>query len=300
MIKEDENVTIEYGQWLESPSHGLPKPICKQTQYSRDNHLGNTHGGFPLMFNWTIPNDMEHEHCVFRIRYNITSGDYDAWSANSTMNKMKGKNYANMDIASRFGLQPMNADGRGYVFKQNPIVELFDEFPTTPPMSGNDKDFGLRLAINTNQFGRTFQDRSHTFAVRRRPDDIDCKTIHNLNVRGKRGNIVQTYPGVEYDFVPNRLHARDGDCIHFQWTGSNTNPNNNDGQGKAGTDRSNVVMLEPQRYDEGSGVAVPSGNKIGHWGNSYPEHLDDSKISFLGLGKEDLDQLAGLTHCKFA
>eukprot|EP00118_Oscarella_pearsei_P024793 m.306807 g.306807 ORF g.306807 m.306807 type:complete len:796 (+) comp41600_c0_seq1:94-2481(+) len=300
MIKAGENVSIEYGKWTLSPSHDIPKPECKQTQFSRDNHLGNTVGGFPLMFNWTIP-DINHEHCVFRIRYNITSGEFDGWdsSVNASKNKQKGKNYADLDIASRFGLQHNNADGRGYVFKQNPVVEIFDEFDTTPVTSGNDKDFGLRLAISTNQFGRTFQDRSHTFAVRPRPDNLDCGVIHNLNVRGKRGNIVQTYPGVEYDFVPNRLHTRDGDCVHFQWTGSNTNPNNNDGQGKAGTDRSNIVMLEPQRYAEGNGVAVKDGSKVGHWGNSYPEHLDNSKVQFLGLGKDTLDQLAGLTHFQF-
>jgi len=58
--------------------------------------------------------------------------------------------------------------------------------------------------------------RSFLFAVRPRPSGTDAKNIHNLNVRGKRGNIVQVFPSVEYDFVPNNLEAASGDYIHFQ------------------------------------------------------------------------------------
>ncbi len=63
------------GVWIESPAHGVDAPICKETQYTRDNHLGNSYGAYPPIYNWTIPNNV-NENCVFRIRYNISTNDY--------------------------------------------------------------------------------------------------------------------------------------------------------------------------------------------------------------------------------
>ena len=37
------------------------------------------------MFNWTIP-DTPHEHCAVRIRYNISTEDYDPWRTNHSSN----------------------------------------------------------------------------------------------------------------------------------------------------------------------------------------------------------------------
>jgi len=54
---------------------------------------------------------------------------------------------------------------------------------------------------------------------------------------------VQTYPATEYDFTPQALTVDQDDFVHFQWTGCDTNPAGNAGEGKTQTDRSNIVQI---------------------------------------------------------
>merc|ERR1712024_74258 len=91
---------------------------------------------------------------------------------------------------------------RGYVFRNDPEVDPFGY----EPFGGTEKKSRilLQLAINTDQFGRTFQDRTHCFSVKDRAEAgiEDKKDITLVTVQGKRGNIVQVYPATEYFFTP--------------------------------------------------------------------------------------------------
>jgi len=195
--------------------------------------LGNTiTGGFATYW-WTVPNLSDNtktdgEACILRVRYNISTAEYNPFWTFSTQN------------------------GNSAPIKQDPFLSTTQTFPSE-----------LSLAVNTNQYGRTFQDRSYVFNIRPRPAHLQWwMTIWNLNVQGKRGNIVDVYPSVEYDFIPKQLVVPGGDVLHVQWTGSDYNPNrtpNNaeggpvDPQDNASTraDRHNIVQID------GSNVNVP-------------------------------------------
>ena len=117
------------------------------------------------------------------------------------------------------------------------------------PVFNTSQGVPVRMAVNTAQYGRVFEDRSYTFDILERPQELKEVTIHNINIQGKRGNIAQVRNCIEYDFVPNNISVSQDDYIHFQFIGSDYNPQGNDGEGRAGTDRSNVVMIETHRHN---------------------------------------------------
>merc|ERR1711953_422654 len=224
-------------------------PFCVKAAWSQVNNLGNVkdtaNGGLPQNWDWTLPTidqfaasgcyvynsagtgGQKYVRVVTRLRYNMTTMDYAPYATTAACNQNKKGNVQS----------PV---------EQNPTVDV-----------GVDMQ-GLRLALNTAQTGRTFQDRSHVFRVMKMPDAAgaaamkSANKIINVSVQGKRGNIVQTFPAVEYDFWPKTVEMNIGDCAAFQWTGSNTHNNGNPagdgqagdaGEGRGGTDRSNLIQI---------------------------------------------------------
>ena len=210
--------------WCTDPAHGLAAPLCMVGPEARQNHLGNVAGGSANGMNWTLPLVKQDTTIVLRVRYNMSTAD---------------ANYLSIvgDAGQNGATIPDNDENEAGGYKS--IIGL---------------DGDVSIAINSNQVGRTFQDRSYTFVVKARPAELEGKTIKNLNVRGKRGNIVQAYPSVEYDFVPQKLEVGSEDYIHLQWTGSDYNPNRNGNNGEGGpyaannnnqetkSDRHNLVL----------------------------------------------------------
>jgi len=237
--------------------------FCQEQAFSQVNSLGNvdgtSKGGQMDSTEWWVPKiaQLEEWGChkytetvngnqrsfvgaMMRMRYNISTMDYDPYTTDSTFNN-----------------DPEN--GVISPVQQNPTVDVGAYMQ------------GLQLAINTAQTGRTFQDRSHKFYIAENlqaPGSGDLQfaenNILNVNVRGKRGNIVQTFPAVEYDFEPNDVVLVQGQCMHLQWAGSNTHNNGNPagdgqagdaGEGRGGSDRSNLMEMQslrqsyPMTYD---------------------------------------------------
>lgn len=216
--------------WIEQDSWGLEAPECLEVPWSRENQLGNGANGYANMYNWTLPRGEPCVKtgnciCVLRARYNISSEEPD---------------HPDMNRPDTGFIDYTNND-KGSVQFQDPTVEVGGDNDTEGADGAPNQ---LEIASDTTQFGRTFQDRSHTWVLKKRPKGINKNArIYNLNVKGKRGNIVQTYPSTEYDFIPQYLYIRVGDYIHFQWTGCDNNPAGNAGEGTAGTDRSNMVQM---------------------------------------------------------
>ena len=64
------------GEWKEQAAFEEPPPECTGGISSRDNHNGNVRNGQPHYYMWKIPEFLTGR-VVLRIRYNITTKDFD-------------------------------------------------------------------------------------------------------------------------------------------------------------------------------------------------------------------------------
>ena len=91
-----------------------------------------------------------------------------------------------------------------------------------PKTKATDGQTELQLALNTAQVGRTFQDRTHIFLLKPRSvlsEKYQKSTIKYIHGMGKRGNIQQAYPSMEYRFFPELLRVTTDDVVCFVWSG---------------------------------------------------------------------------------
>jgi len=264
------------GQWTEAESWGLSAPDCIVHPYSADNNLGMAYysdvkgeskmSGYapqPALYKWTVPKDAagpnpdEGQLCVIRIRYNITTTDYISHEyltnhgnyIDSVYNCPEGgaaqpENDYNPDQPQCAGNITESSVPFGY---EDPYVKMFADLPE------------LSIALDTAQNGRTFQDRTHVFRVANKPNGIpDGVKIFNLGTRGRRGNIVQSYPSMEYIFAPDRLVVKQGDWISINLHASDFN-DNTAGEGWQYSDRHNMVEMY-------------------HPGDNFPKHPSDFSL----------------------
>jgi hypothetical protein len=224
-------------------------PVCERTGFSRVNQLGNSYDstvsdvtnelGAPdglnaNRFMWQIPkiptvksadttaeeyfagvnsDGMEdaYKSCTLRLRYNLSTSDFPAWPSEAMEDAHPWKDMM-VDSSNNTAA---NGDSSHTPLTQDPYIYIGTGDTNADDDSSSRTGYGdekfVSLALNTNQYARTFQDRSYKFAIKKRPTEEAAANsnfdsprvpvvpegakVFNVNVRGKRGNIVQTFPG---------------------------------------------------------------------------------------------------------
>jgi hypothetical protein len=295
---DEASCTKKGGSWTVFKSWGLTKPECLLHPTSRDNHLGNavqidssgnlvaTHPQMAF-YDWTIPEEVAGKSCMVRLRYNMSSVDYPmvtAFTGEKFYDASKNCPATAAQTAAQ-NIDDITFDGdQSYAQCSNKLNASTNPVYNRPWVQVAPASLGyskLAIAFNTNQIGRTFQDRS--FLLRFKSSPGCTGTIYNLNNRGRRGNIVQCYPAVEFDFTPNRLSITEDDCVHIQFCGSDFNQaqNPNNGEGWQYSARHNIL----QSRARASNFPLPLTSST-----MFPNLADALKFAFVGIDdKTDCD-----------
>jgi len=289
------------GTWSTRAALGGGAPDCLEAPLARDNHLGNampttnpegqnTEMPEASQYWWTIPTlpeGTDESLCVLRVRYNMSTNDYPSMASMSVSDELNGVQMYDQ----RFNCPAVNEAGRtdtdsdpdspqaaGAPNSEEDCMINLEDRPRPlynrpyVPTFGDTTTFEsslprLSVALNTDQAGRTFQDRSYVFRISKRPATVPASaTVWNLNTRGRRGNIVQCYPAVEYDFTPNELTVSQGDYLHVQWVGSDFNAakNPNNAEGWQRSDRFNMVQVDERAHN----IPIPAQHATMWGGNT--------------------------------
>lgn len=67
---------------------GPKSPDCRQASWSRPNYLGLDSNAEPLSYDWLLPRfpSSKVKRCVARIRYNVSTYDYDLYNIDASSN----------------------------------------------------------------------------------------------------------------------------------------------------------------------------------------------------------------------
>jgi len=145
------------------------------------------------------------------MRYNLSTSDFPAWPSEAMEDAHPWKDMM-VDSSNNTAA---NGDSSHTPLTQDPYIYIGTGDTNADDDSSSRTGYGdekfVSLALNTNQYARTFQDRSYKFAIKKRPtEEVAANSnfdsprvpvvpegakVFNVNVRGKRGNIVQTFPG---------------------------------------------------------------------------------------------------------
>ena len=106
------------------------------------------------------------------MRYNISTHDFPAYAAGN--NYLDNSNFnAAPGVDSKYNCQGNQNQANQACSTVSPVTQ--DPYVQVRTTGGKGAGNAiLSLALNTNQYSRTFQDRTHIFMIKARPADLEA------------------------------------------------------------------------------------------------------------------------------